>query len=132
AHVDVDGRAGLTPLVDGGPGTQSWLGNTTSLDVSPSGDLAATGHLDSDIRLWDTRTGRPGPVLRDHTGEVSMVDFGTQDQLASASTDGTLILWDLVTGERADTTRMEDDPVTAVEWSPVGDLLAVGRQSGAV
>lgn len=131
-HTSIDGTARLTPL--GGYGRERRLGTGVEVvAVSGSGRLVATGGQDSDIRVWRSRTGRQVAVLSEHTNAISGLDFGAaDDRLVSGSLDGTVIVWDLKQTRPLRTIRAAEDPVTAVEWSPSGDLLALGRQSGEV
>ena len=131
-HTSLDGAARLTPLEDQGRELQLGIG-VEVIAVSGSGRLVAVGGQDSDIGVWDTRTGRRVATLKEHTDTITGLDFGAgDDRLVSSSQDGTVIVWDLVHTRPLRTIRAADDSVTAVEWSPSGDLLALGRQSGKV
>lgn len=55
------------------------------------------------VRLWDPRTGVQLVVRhRGQVGAVCALDVGGRALLASGSLDGTVRVWDLVTGERLD------------------------------
>ncbi|OAQ35766.1 WD40 repeat-like protein, partial [Linnemannia elongata AG-77] len=65
------------------------------MEFSPDGRQLITGHIDGNLRLWDTMSGSPGPVLRGHTDMVVQVRFSPDGQLiASGGTDSTVRLWD--------------------------------------
>ena len=131
-HTSSDGTARLTPLGDRGRERRLGIG-VEVVAVSGSGRLVATGGQDSDIRVRDSRTGRQLAALSEHTNTITGLDFGAEDdRLVSGSLDGTVIVWDLENSRPLRTIRAADDPVTAVEWSPSGELLALGRQSGEV
>jgi WD40 repeat protein len=130
-HTTEDGEARLTPLVDGGRARP--LGPGVEVEVSASGRLVATAGVDSDVYIWDSRSGRRIAVLDDHTDTVTALDFGPgDDQLVTSSADGRVILWDVGQAKALRTIRAQDDVVTSVEWDPTGSLLALGRESGAV
>lgn len=82
----------------------------------------------------------PGPeplyVLQGHTGDVNGIAFSPDGtMLASGSSDDTVILWDMETGERLRTLRGHDFPggdVFSVTWSPDGTLLASGSDDKTV
>jgi WD40 repeat protein/serine/threonine protein kinase len=78
------------------------------ISFSPNGELLATASNDYTVRLWDVRAAlsdhadRDGSgrhelaVLRGHEFHVNSVSFSPEGRrLASASVDGTAILWDV-------------------------------------
>lgn len=130
-HTSSDGTARLTPLGDYGRERRLGIG-VEVVAMSGSGRLVATGGRDSDIGIWETRTGRQVATLSEHTNTITSLDFGADDRLISGSLDGTVIVWDLEHARPLRTIRATDDPVSAVEWSPSGDLIALGRHSGGV
>ena len=46
------------------------------------------------MRIWDPTTGREVLGLRGHTGTCGCLAFSPDGRLASASTDGTIRVWD--------------------------------------
>jgi WD40 repeat protein len=106
-----------------------------SLRFSPDGKLLASGSGESgtgavhDIYIWDTEDGSQVTVLKGHKGIVNNLRF-TDDgaQLASASADGTLRLWD-ANGKSAHTVfqhtfALPDDPAQPMygTWSGTGTV----------
>ena len=70
-------------------------GAVRALSFSSDGKILATGGYDS-IPLWDVRTGALLWKLEGHTGSVESVEFSADgNTLASWSTSGTVLLWDL-------------------------------------
>ena len=67
------------------------------LSFSPDGKiLAIGGHGDDTIRLWDVRTGALLWKFEGHTDTIYSIEFASDgNSLASASYDGTILLWDL-------------------------------------
>ncbi len=60
---------------------------------SPAGDVYAT--IDSQLRLWDSKTGTVTREFRGHIGSVNNVKFSPDgSRLLSCGTDGTLRLWE--------------------------------------
>ena len=72
-----------------------YFGVGTLAFSSDSRTLASTGwHEDKTIRLWDVRTGSHQWTLTGHTERVSSLAFSRDGKmLASASSDGTILLW---------------------------------------
>ncbi|MFC5945591.1 hypothetical protein ABUL04_14640 [Micromonospora harpali] len=64
--------------------------------------LVAAAYTDGGIRVWDPADGRPILQIAAHSSSVNALCAGTVDGagwLASAANDGTVCLWDLVTGK---------------------------------
>ncbi|MFD1937690.1 TIR domain-containing protein [Nonomuraea mangrovi] len=96
---------------------------------SPSGALLAVGNEDGGVLLL--AGGLPVRTLQGHSGRVYAVAF-SGDLLASGASDGTVVLWDPLTGERLHTLRGHADGVWPVRFSPAGDLIAAGGGDGDV
>ena len=74
-----------------------------SLAVSPDGTTIATGGgvAQGDVTLWDPRTGGISTVFTGHSDEVVGLAFSPDGTtLASVSSDGSMILWDLASREQ--------------------------------
>jgi hypothetical protein len=70
-------------------GHSDWISSVT-FDKSS----IATGSADSDIRIWDKNTNKCLSILKGHEGPVTSVKFNsTGTSLVSASTDGTVRIW---------------------------------------
>ena len=100
-----------------------------SLAFTPDGTvLAAAGGNTEDfaIHLWDVASGGAIGTLSGHSGIVWGVAFSPDGQLlASASSDGTAIIWDWRNGDIVKTLKFPDQ-VGSVSFSPNGQTLAVG------
>ena len=70
-------------------------GGITAIAFSATGKLIATGSSDKTIRLWDVETGKPLDTLTEHTSMITALTFSGDKTLASGSTNGTVILWNL-------------------------------------
>jgi WD40 repeat protein len=117
-------------------------GEQWALDIEfgPDGSLLAVaeagafpGTIDgavADARIWEVETGR---WVRDQVGhrrdelqDVTGVAFsGDGSTLATASYDGTVILWDVASGEQG-RTLVAGSPVNCMAMRPDGGMVAAG------
>ncbi|TMR98161.1 TIR domain-containing protein [Nonomuraea basaltis] len=96
---------------------------------SPDGATVAIGNEDGGVLLCVG--GAPVRTLQGHRGRVYAVIFAG-DLLATGASDGTVVLWDALTGERRHTLSGHADGVWPVRVSPAGDLVAAGGGDGVV
>ncbi len=72
-------------------------------------------------------------TLTGHTGEVYSVAYSPDGtKIASASDDGTILIWDVKTGDRIRTLRGHTDGVESVAYSPDGTRLVSGGDDNTV
>lgn len=91
---------------------------------SPSGKWIATGGGagDTGVRIWRPNL-RNARILGAHSKIVSDVAWSPDESLlASASLDGTLLLWDLKSKQLRNKFEVAS-PVSAIAWSPDGRRL---------
>lgn len=99
-----------------------------SLAVAPDGTLAS-GSLDRTVRLW--RDGQEQRALTRHAGPVNALAFSPDgQQLASASGDGTVRIWQHAIGRQRKIVDLERGRALSVLWSEGG--LYAGTSDGAV
>ncbi|GJJ74943.1 hypothetical protein EMPS_07301 [Entomortierella parvispora] len=104
-----------------------------SLAISGTG-LMATGGEKSEVRIShflkkDLST--PPLILKGHQADVSCVAFSLDSlQVATASYDKTVRIWDASTGECIRVLNGHDDEVLCVAWSPDGTQVVSGSQNG--
>jgi WD40 repeat protein len=102
-------------------------------EVSPDSSSCAAGV----IRLWDVGTGEEIATLGGHIAEVLSVAFSPDGEtLASTSPDGSIILWDMPSGQMLGPLLTSSPdvgrPVLSAAFSPDGRSLATGNDRGAV
>ncbi|PKU69362.1 U3 snoRNP-associated protein-like YAOH [Dendrobium catenatum] len=102
--------------------------NVLSLAVSSDGRYLASGGLDRDVHLWDTRTREHIQAFRGHRGPVTCLTFrqGTP-QLFSGSFDRTIKLWNVEDRTHMDNLFGHQSEVLTIDCLHKERLLTVGR-----
>ncbi len=72
-------------------------GMVRAVAVSPDGRRIVTGSFDYSVRAWDFVEQSETGVLEGHAGPVNAAVFVGDTRAASASDDGTAVVWDLTT-----------------------------------
>ena len=94
--------------------------------VDSEGNIARVKFLLAEVSPHQIAT------LEGHTDGVAAVSFSPDGSLlASGSSDGTILLWDMRSRERV-ATLGHTDGVAAVSFSPDGSLLASGSSDGTI
>jgi WD40 repeat protein len=101
-----------------------------TVDWSPDGTRIAGGGGgsgdDSSIHIWNASTGDLIQTMRGHSANVNRVVWSPDgNELASASSDGTVRIWDAQTGQELDRFTASG-AVYTVDWSPDGSRVAFG------
>lgn len=106
-----------------------------SVSYSKSGRFLASGSGDTNVIVWDTYHKSEFFKISDHNRTVYSVAFSKLDEnlLATSSSDGHLILWDINTQKivktlvKGDTTS---NGILSIDFSPTHHLLAVSYMGG--
>ncbi|MQY03692.1 WD40 repeat domain-containing serine/threonine protein kinase [Actinomadura macrotermitis] len=108
-------------------------GGVGSLVFAPDGMTFAGGGEDGTVRIWRTLHGEEVAVLRGgHTGKVLSVAYSRSGRMASAGLDGRTVLWDFGNSGRFRVLERVKGSMSAVAFSPHGDLLAAAGHRGSV
>ena len=121
------GEWGLTidePMTAGRP-SDVFTSGATCLSFSPDGEILASGHLDSKIRLWNAATGDPIAEFTGHAQRVNSLAFHPRGRiLASASEDGAIRLWSVKLNREVGVVYRHPAQAYGVAFSPDGRRLA--------
>lgn len=102
----------------------------------PSGRYLASCSDDCTAKVWEVDSDRPGPLhdFTRHTEEIYTLKWSPNTErkplLATASFDGTVMLWNITDGSRYRIFDRHRDSVYSVAFSPSGDYLASGSLAG--
>lgn len=104
-----------------------------ALSFNRSGTMLAAGGDDDGIKLINTIDGSVARVLKGHRGSITGISFDPNSEyLASVDSFGTVMIYELQTGTTLHTlknispnTPQNFTTLTALNWSPDGEMLAV-------
>ncbi len=102
-----------------------------SMAISPSGRWLASGTQTSGIQLFNLNTANEAEILQGHKSWVEALAFTTDGNgLFSASTDKTIIYWDLIAGSNSVFATLPNSTVKCLAVSPAGRYLLGGTNDG--
>lgn len=105
------------------PQTPIELKSSIPPSFGPNGKWFVTAS-GNDINLRDSRVGKVEQTFKGHTGRVNDAAFSPDGhQLASASDDSTIRVWEVHTGKTLLTMKGDDKEKLEVSWSPKGTWL---------
>ncbi|RKU28638.1 hypothetical protein C6497_07705 [Candidatus Poribacteria bacterium] len=103
-------------------------GYSFDIDYSPDGSLLAVA---STIGIWlyDVKTRKEIKFLTGHTHFINSIVFSPNGKnLASGSSGGTILVWNVEEGEVITTLKGHTDEVYSLAFSPDGNMLVSGSE----
>lgn len=97
----------------------------TYVAFAPDSKTFATGHEDHLVRLWASTGGNLRP-FRGADSPIRSVQISPNGHLLAAGTrSGTVVVWDIETGDVVRRLEEQGSEVSCLRWSATGDRLAV-------
>jgi len=141
-HVLTGHQDGLARLWDltAGALAQTFTGHEDSISAvafSPDGARILSASYDHTARVWDIATGQEVLQYEGHAGRLSAASFSPNGQLAATAANGSVHVWDAITGEQVKVLSMQTMLFGLAEelsWSPDGQRLSTsaGNFEGVV
>ena len=113
--------------------------------VDPTGKNVAVAYLaDTQIYIWDISSGVLERTLTGHSGDVWSLAYSPNGKLLASGSgnsntikhygpdDTSIIIWDVVTGERRYQLKGHTDNVQTLAWSKNSQFLASGSLDGDI
>jgi len=105
---------------------------------NPRGNILLAGGEDGTMWMWSLPSGNCMQVFTGHTEAVTCGDFSPDGKsIISASTDGSLIIWNPQTGStvfklNASDSRFHQAPITCLSLSNDNQMVITGAQDGSI
>lgn len=99
---------------------------------NPDSSEIATWGIDPNVRIWQTRDGRPIATLPNHTGAVNSVDFHpTGRRVITAAGDSVARVWSISDGRQLAVIEGHRGPISEASYSSNGEyILTLSRSTG--
>jgi WD40 repeat protein len=103
------------------------IGGAQAMAFSPGEDTFVAAGLDTDIRVWDARTGELQRVISELNLAMFTMAYSPDGKyLATAGADRTIYLWDAKSWKLARKITGQPETIAAICFSPDGTLLVTG------
>jgi hypothetical protein len=98
----------------------------TAVAFSPDGKFLASGDRNGGVTIWEGATGKEYITLEGHKATVNALAF-MPGVLASASADGTIVLWDVKECKEMKKWNAHAGGTESVDFTPDGRIVSSGR-----
>lgn len=123
----------MTASLEGTSKRQGYVYQARAVAFSPDGKQLATSHLDRDIHLFSTATGKQLAAFKGHADECWSLAFTPDGKhLAAAGLDRTVRIWNVATAQEVAVIREHTGRVCCIAVTPDGKMLASAANDGLI
>ncbi|KAH0788246.1 WD repeat protein [Histomonas meleagridis] len=132
ATASIDKSIGLFTVSGDKKILHSHSGPFISISFSIDNSLFATGCNDGSIHIWKDE--REIQILKGHLNGITSIDWNPKipNIVASASIDGSVKIWDAISGNCHCTFAHHTDGVSVMKWFKSGEFLVTGGNDGII
>ncbi len=116
---------GITVETPGRGALQFLPEELTAIVEIPATGRIVIGDQPGKLRLWDLNAGMPVSLIGQHQSAVTSLAYHPSEGLISADESGSVIRWDLQSGQILATWSASSGPVQSIRYSSEGELLAI-------
>ncbi len=123
----------LPPGIQAARTLEAHTSSVWSVAFDPTGRVLATGGFDSQVKLWEAKSGELLHTLEGHERPVGCLSFDSKGQrLASAGWDKIVRLWDVATGRPLLFRRRHKAIIQSIAFEPQGRFVATASDDRKV
>jgi beta-lactamase regulating signal transducer with metallopeptidase domain len=97
----------------------------TAIVEIPATGRIVIGDQQGKLRLWDLNAGMPVSLIGQHQSAITSLAFHPSEGLISADESGSVMRWDLQSGQILATWSSSSGPVQSIRYSSEGELIAI-------
>ncbi|MFK8112417.1 MAG: M56 family metallopeptidase [Rubripirellula sp.] len=136
AHLVADADRGISIEVEGRDSLQFSINELSVIAEVPATNRVIIGDRKGQVRLWDLNAGMPVSLIGRHAAQVTSLAYHTMGGLVSADEGGSVIRWDLQSGQVLATWSTKNEntlfssafkpaSIQSVRFSSDGSMVAI-------
>lgn len=132
--ADASGSINMIDIRDGGVARDYRLGNAKicSLAISPNGRQFLAGAEDGTVGLFNIAGFEKLTQWENHKTSITCLSFSNLRYAASGDANGTVILWDVLSGRFVSEIKTKIGAITDILFVPGKNALAIASESGII
>ncbi|MGC8744182.1 MAG: WD40 repeat domain-containing serine/threonine protein kinase [Verrucomicrobiia bacterium] len=132
--ADVNGSINMIDIRNGSIAREGRLGNgkISSLALSPNGRQFLIGTEDGTVGLYNIAGFEKLTQWESHKTSITCLSFSNLRYAASGDANGTVILWDVLSGRFVSEIKAKIGPITDILFVPDKNAIAIASESGII